>query len=51
MAEFFIELLSEEIPSKLQIEARKKIKKALDEKLKKKEIYLHQAQSFSTQKD
>ena len=36
MAELFIELFSEEIPSKLQINARQKIKQAIDERLKKK---------------
>jgi glycyl-tRNA synthetase beta subunit len=38
MAELFIELFSEEIPSKLQIDARQKIKEMIDEKLKKKGI-------------
>ena len=38
MAELFIELFSEEIPSKLQIDARIKIKQMLEERLKKKEI-------------
>ena len=38
MAELFIELFSEEIPSKLQIDARQKIKQIIDEKLQKKEI-------------
>ena len=37
MAELFIELLSEEIPAKLQTDARRKIKDMLDEKLKKKD--------------
>ena len=36
MAELFIELFSEEIPSKLQIDARQKIKQMLEEKLQKK---------------
>ena len=36
MAELFIELFSEEIPAKLQIDARIKIKQIIDEKLKKK---------------
>ena len=38
MAELFIELFSEEIPPKPQIEARKRIKQSLEEKLKAKEI-------------
>ena len=38
MVELFIELFSEDIPPKLQIDARQKIKKAIDEKLLKKEI-------------
>ena len=50
MAELFIELLSEEIPSKLQIDARKKIKQLIDEKLKKKEINFKSSKSFSTPK-
>ena len=36
MAELFIELFSEEIPANLQVDARKKIKQMLEEKLKKK---------------
>ena len=36
MAELFIELFSEEIPAKLQIDARIRIKKIIEEKLKKK---------------
>ena len=36
MAELFIELFSEEIPSKLQIDARQKIKHLIEESLKKK---------------
>jgi len=50
MAELFIELFSEEIPAKLQIDARKKIKQMLEEKLKKKEISFNLSQSFSTPK-
>jgi len=50
MAELFIELFSEEIPSKLQTDARKKIKKMLEEKLKKKEINFKLSQSYSTPK-
>ena len=38
MAELFIELFSEEIPSKLQVDARQKIKQFFDERLQKKEI-------------
>jgi len=38
MAELFIELFSEEIPPKLQIDARQKIKQAIEERLTKKEI-------------
>ena len=48
MAELFIELFSDEIPAKLQIDARKKIKQFLEEKLKKKEISFKSSQSFST---
>ena len=35
MAQLFIELFSEEIPAKLQIDARQKIKQLIEEKLKK----------------
>ena len=38
MAELFIELFSEEIPSRLQIDARQKIRQMLEERLQKKEI-------------
>jgi len=48
MAELFIELFSEEIPAKLQIDARKKIKQILEDKLRKKEINFKSNQSFST---
>jgi len=48
MAELFIELFSEEIPAKLQIDARQKIKKIIDEKLQKKEIQFKSSKSFST---
>ena len=41
MAELFIELFSEEIPSQLQINARKKIKLLLEEKQKPTAIFLH----------
>ena len=50
MAELFIELFSEEIPSKLQIDARTKIKEIINENLKKKEIYFTSSKSFSTPK-
>ena len=48
MAELFIELYSEEIPAKLQIDARQKIKESIEEKLKKKEINFTSSKSFST---
>ena len=50
MAELFIELFSEEIPAKLQIDARKKIKQLIDEKLLKKEINFKSSKTFSTPK-
>ncbi len=50
MTELFIELLSEEIPAKLQIEARQKIKQLIDERLAKKEINFETSESFSTPK-
>ncbi len=50
MAELFIELFSEEIPAKLQKDAREKIKQTLDEKLKKKGINFKSSKSFSTPK-
>ena len=50
MAELFIELFSEEIPAKLQTDAREKIKQILEEKLKKKNIYFKTSKSFSTPK-
>ena len=50
MAELFIELFSEEIPPKLQTDARKKIKQTLEEKLRKKEINFKSSQSYSTPK-
>ena len=50
MAELFIELFSEEIPSKLQVDARQKIKQILDERLQKKEIKFNSSKSFSTPK-
>ena len=48
MAELFIELFSEEIPSKLQIDARQKIRQMLEERLQKKEIKFNLSKSFST---
>ena len=48
MAELFIELFSEEIPSKLQINARQKIKKIIEASLQKKEIKFNSSKSFST---
>ena len=50
MAELFLELFSEEIPARLQIDARQKIKQAIDERLKKKEINFKSSKSFSTPK-
>ena len=50
MAELFIELYSEEIPAKLQTDARQKIKQILEEKLKQKEINFKLSESFSTPK-
>ena len=48
MAELFIELFSEEIPAKLQIDARKKIKQIIETRLQKKEIKFNSSVSFST---
>tara|TARA_Y100000590_G_scaffold22089_1_gene25494 strand:- start:6881 stop:8971 length:2091 start_codon:yes stop_codon:yes gene_type:complete len=48
MAELFIELFSEEIPAKLQIDAREKIQKSINESLQKKEISFKKSKSFST---
>ena len=50
MAELFIELFSEEIPVKLQIDARNKIKEIIEGKLNKKEIKFKSSKSFSTPK-
>tara|TARA_B100001123_G_scaffold246587_1_gene275563 strand:- start:776 stop:2842 length:2067 start_codon:yes stop_codon:yes gene_type:complete len=50
MAELFIELFSEDIPPKLQIDARQKIKQTIEEKLQKKEISFKSSKSFSTPK-
>jgi len=48
MAELFIELFSEEIPSNLQIESRNKIKNSIIERLQKKEIEYKSIKSLST---
>ena len=40
MSELFLELFSEEIPAKLQIDARQKIKRLLDDRLKKKRNHI-----------
>tara|TARA_B100000700_G_scaffold154580_1_gene171559 strand:- start:2277 stop:4343 length:2067 start_codon:yes stop_codon:yes gene_type:complete len=48
MAELFIELFSEEIPSKLQIDARERILKMINEALQKKDIAFKSSKSFST---
>ena len=50
MAELFIELFSEEIPVKLQVEARQKIKQIFKEKFQKKEITFKSFNSYSTPK-
>ena len=50
MAELFIELFSEEIPAKLQVDARQKIKEKIEEKLNKKKIKFDKSKSFSTPK-
>ena len=50
MAELFIELFSEEIPSKLQIDARQKIRQTFEERLQKKGIKFNSSKSFSTPK-
>ena len=50
MAELFIELFSEEIPAKLQTDARQKILRLLEDKLKNKEISFKISNSFSTPK-
>jgi len=50
MAELFIELFSEEIPVKLQVDARTKIKLMINEKLNKKEIKFKSSTSYSTPK-
>jgi len=50
MAELFIELYSDEIPAKLQIDARKYLKKIIEEKIQSKEINFKSSKSFSTPK-
>ena len=50
MAELFIELFSEEIPSTLQIDARRKILQMFKERLQKREIKFNSSKSFSTPK-
>jgi glycyl-tRNA synthetase beta chain len=50
MSELFIELLSEEIPAKLQVNARQNIKQIIEDRLKKKEISFKSSKSFSTPK-
>jgi len=50
MSELFIELYSEEIPAKLQINARHQIKKIIDENLFEKGINFKSSKSFSTPK-
>ena len=50
MPELFVELFSEEIPARLQIDARNKIKQLLEERFKKKEIKFKSSKCFSTPK-
>jgi len=50
MAELFIELFSEEIPAKLQIDARQKIKKIIEENFTRRDIKFNLSKSFSTPK-
>ena len=50
MADIFIELFSEEIPSILQVDARRKIKLKIEERLQRKEIKFKSSKSFSTPK-
>ena len=50
MAELFIELFSEEIPAKLQIDAREKIIKIINENLQKRDINFGASKSYSTPK-
>ena len=51
MAELFIELFSEEIPAKLQIDARQNIRQIITEKLKKKKLISNLANLFQPLKD
>ena len=48
MAELFLELFSDEIPARFQIDARKKIKTLIEERLQIKEIKFKLSKSFST---
>ena len=48
MSDFFLELLSEEIPPKLQINARTKIKDSLEQNLSKRMIKFKSSKAFST---
>ena len=48
MSDFFLELLSEEIPPKLQINARIKIKDSLEQNLSKRMIKFKSSKAFST---
>ena len=50
MAELFLELFSEEIPSNLQTDARQNIKKIFEEKLIAHDIQFKSSESFSTPK-
>ena len=50
MAELFVELFTDEIPARLQIDARQKIKQAIEKSLKKREIGFKSSKSFSTPK-
>ena len=48
MAELLLELLSEEIPAKMQIPQSKQFKKAVEERLKKENLYYKSAESYVT---
>ena len=50
MTEFFLELLSEDIPPKLQVHARENIKISLEKHLTDKSIKFNSSKSFSTSK-
>ena len=50
MIEFFLELLSEDIPPKLQVHARENIKISLEKHLADKGIKFNSSKSFSTPK-